>query len=101
MLSLTQAQAELLAFIQSRIAADGIAPSFEEMRQHLGLRSKSGVHRMVEALEERGRIARMHNRARAIEIVDRPPDRAPLTYFSSNELVAELARRSGVNRHAA
>lgn len=98
-MSLTFAQAELLAFIE-RFQADnhGVSPSFEEMKQAVGLQSKSGVHRLNEALEERGRIVRRHNRARAIEILDQPLDRPALSGFSSRELVAELARRGSVKR---
>jgi repressor LexA len=101
-MSLTRAQAELLAFIERFQAENnGVSPSFDEMRQELGLGSKSGVHRLIEALEERGRIARQHNRARAIEILAEPPPREPLTFYSSRELIAELARRGDANRMAA
>lgn len=69
-MGLTKAQAELLRFIDQHISAnDGIPPSFEEMKEAIGLKSKSGVHRLITALEERGKIARMPNRARAIEVV--------------------------------
>lgn len=102
MMSLTRAQAELLAFIQRFQEENyGVSPSFEEMKQALGLASKSGVHRLIEALEERGRIIRRHNRARAIEVLETPTEHPPLAYFSSSELIAELARRSEVCRKAA
>ena len=101
-MSLTRAQAELLDFI-GRFQAEnnGVSPSFEEMKQELGLKSKSGVHRLIEALEERGRICRGHYRARAIDILSEPPPREALTYYSTRELVAELARRGEANRLAA
>lgn len=69
MLSLTADQRQLKTFIADRIKTTGIAPSFDEMRDALGLKSKSGVHRLVLALEERGHIRRLPNRARAIEVV--------------------------------
>ena len=72
---LTQKQYELLLFIHRRTAESGFSPSFDEMREALGLRSKSGVHRLVSALEERGFIRRLANKARAIEVV-RLPDAA-------------------------
>lgn len=89
-LPLTQAQAELLAFIQRYTEENnGVAPSFEEMKQAIGLASKSGVHRLVQSLEERGRITRLRDRARCITVV---PDN-PLTDFPTTALIAELARR--------
>lgn len=69
---LTKKQLELLTFIDQRVARDGVPPSFDEMKEALGLRSKSGIHRLITALEERGFIRRLAHRARAIEIVKRP-----------------------------
>lgn len=69
---LTARQRQLLDFIRSYQAQHRITPSFVEMRDGLGLTSKSGVHRPVEALEERGCITRMRNRARAIEVAPDP-----------------------------
>lgn len=66
---LTERQAVLLSLIEDSIHANGSAPSFDEMASSLGLASKSGVHRLVSALEERGFIRRVPNRARAIEVV--------------------------------
>ncbi|MGF1607018.1 MAG: transcriptional repressor LexA [Rhodothalassiaceae bacterium] len=66
---LTAKQKQLLSFIQTRLDADGVSPSFDEMKEALGLKSKSGVHRLVKALEERGFIRRLPNRARALEVV--------------------------------
>lgn len=69
---LTKKQIQLLEFIQARLARDGVPPSFDEMKVALDLRSKSGIHRLVTALEERGFIRRLPHRARALEIVRLP-----------------------------
>ena len=69
---LTRKQIELLEFIQKRMARDGVPPSFDEMKVALDLRSKSGIHRLVTALEERGFIRRLPHRARALEILRLP-----------------------------
>ena len=69
---LTRKQLELLEFIQKRMDRDGVPPSFDEMKDALDLRSKSGIHRLITALEERGFIRRLAHRARAIEIVKLP-----------------------------
>ncbi|WP_286831525.1 MULTISPECIES: transcriptional repressor LexA [Kordiimonas] len=74
---LTAKQNQLLLFIQERLASSGVSPSFDEMKDALGLKSKSGVHRLINALEERGFIRRMANRARAIEILKTPDNAAP------------------------
>lgn len=66
---LTAKQHELLRFIQVRLQESGVSPSFEEMKDALDLRSKSGVHRLISALEERGFIRRLPNRARALEVL--------------------------------
>ena len=66
---LTQKQSELLAFLTSHMAEHDVPPSFDEMRDALGLASQSGIHRLVSGLEERGYIRRLANRARAIEIL--------------------------------
>ncbi len=71
---LTAKQHELIRFIQQRLEETGISPSFEEMKEALDLRSKSGVHRLISALEERGFIRRLPNRARALEVVKLPED---------------------------
>ncbi|MAF29047.1 MAG: repressor LexA [Croceicoccus sp.] len=71
---LTRKQHELLLFIQQRLEESGISPSFEEMKEALDLKSKSGVHRLISALEERGFIRRLPNRARALEIIRQPDD---------------------------
>jgi repressor LexA len=69
---LTAKQYELLQFIQRRLEETGISPSFEEMKEALDLKSKSGVHRLISALEERGFIRRLPNRARALEVMRQP-----------------------------
>lgn len=69
---LTRKQIELLDFIRTRIDADGVPPSFDEMKAALDLKSKSGIHRLITALEERGFIRRMAHRARALEILKLP-----------------------------
>jgi len=69
---LTSKQIELLALIKQRLEAEGVPPSFEEMKDALDLRSKSGVHRLITALEERGFIRRLPHRARALEILRLP-----------------------------
>jgi len=69
---LTRKQHDLLSFIQTRLDDSGISPSFEEMKEALDLKSKSGVHRLISALEERGFIRRLPNRARALEVIREP-----------------------------
>lgn len=69
---LTAKQHQLLLFINQRLIDTGVSPSFDEMKDALGLKSKSGVHRLINALEERGFIRRMANRARALEVLKLP-----------------------------
>ena len=69
---LTKKQLDLLQFIHTRVQRDGVPPSFDEMKEALDLRSKSGIHRLISALEERGFIRRLAHRARALEIVKLP-----------------------------
>jgi len=69
---LTKKQLDLLKFIHGRIQRDGVPPSFDEMKDALDLRSKSGIHRLITALEERGFIQRLAHKARALEIVKLP-----------------------------
>ena len=105
---LTRKQLDLLDFINKRLQRDGVPPSFDEMKEALDLRSKSGIHRLITALEERGFIRRLAHKARAIEIVklpdalggpkgftprviegdksDRPPKAQPLESLSAVEL---------------
>lgn len=74
---LTAKQHELIRFIHQRLEETGISPSFEEMKEALDLKSKSGVHRLISALEERGFIRRLPNRARALEVIKQPEDATP------------------------
>ncbi|MFC3099533.1 transcriptional repressor LexA [Altererythrobacter lauratis] len=88
---LTAKQRELLVFIQRKLEETGISPSFEEMKEALDLKSKSGVHRLISALEERGFIRRLANRARALEVLKQPDDvsatRAPRMRAAANDAV--------------
>ena len=89
---LTRKQHELIRFIQVRLEESGVSPSFEEMKEALDLKSKSGVHRLISALEERGFIRRLPNRARALEVIRQPEDvstRAP-TVANSNAAAAVI-----------
>ena len=74
---LTSKQRELLLFIHERIKQDGVSPSFDEMKEALNLASKSGIHRLITALEERGFIKRLANRARALEVLKLPDSATP------------------------
>ena len=76
---LTAKQHELLMFINDRLGETGVSPSFDEMREALDLKSKSGVHRLISALEERGFIRRLPNRARALEVTKLPEVRTTAT----------------------
>jgi repressor LexA len=71
---LTHKQRELLNFIEARVKKDGVAPSFDEMREAVNLKSKSGIHRLITALEERGFIRRLPHRARALEVCHNPTE---------------------------
>src|SRR5579872_6297215 len=71
---LTKKQHELLMFINQRLSATGVSPSFDEMKDALNLRSKSGIHRLISGLEERGFIRRLAHRARALEVVKLPEE---------------------------
>jgi repressor LexA len=73
---LTRKQHELLRFIHERLRESGIPPSFDEMKEALDLKSKSGIHRLITALEERGFIRRLPNRARALEVIRLPESTA-------------------------
>jgi len=91
---LTRKQHELIRFIQERLEETGVSPSFEEMKEALDLKSKSGVHRLISALEERGFIRRLPNRARALEVLRQPDDvtsKAPLrTAANTNTALTSL-----------
>lgn len=92
---LTAKQHELIRFIQQRLEETGVSPSFEEMKEALDLKSKSGVHRLISALEERGFIRRLPNRARALEVIRQPEDatpapRASVTMPAKNDVVVPM-----------
>jgi repressor LexA len=98
---LTRKQYELLVYVNDRLKETGIPPSFDEMKDALDLRSKSGIHRLIKALEERGFIRRLPNRARAIEVVKLPETlqraaapaaAAPRRGFSPNVIEGNLGR---------
>jgi len=84
---LTAKQHELLHFIQERLDASGISPSFEEMKEALGLKSKSGIHRLISALEERGFLRRLPNRARALEVLRVPEAAKPVVRNDRDNIV--------------
>lgn len=81
---LTAKQHELIRFIQQRLEETGISPSFEEMKEALDLKSKSGVHRLISALEERGFLRRLPNRARALEVIRQPENSVPARGSTDN-----------------
>lgn len=91
---LTKQQLKLLTLIRDRLEIDGVSPSYDEMKDALSLKSKSGIHRLICALEERGYLHRLPNRARALEIVKFPEQKSPPVYkeFIENavEAVSEL-----------
>jgi repressor LexA len=89
---LTRKQHELIRFIQTRLEESGVSPSFEEMKEALDLKSKSGVHRLISALEERGFIRRLPNRARALEVLKQPEDVTSKAPVRSADNVVPLKR---------
>jgi repressor LexA len=88
---LTVKQHELLNFIHERLAKTGVSPSFDEMREALDLKSKSGVHRLISALEERQFIRRLPNRARALEVVRMPDVAVPAATLAPRPIVPAAA----------
>ncbi len=101
---LTAKQHELLLFIHERLAETGVSPSFEEMKEALDLKSKSGVHRLIGALEERQFLRRLPNRARALEVVRLPEDAAPkgrsqaAAQAAVTDIATARARRSPLSK---
>ena len=96
---LTRKQHELLSFIDKHLKQTGFSPSFEEMKDALHLKSKSGIHRLISALEERGFLGRRHHRARALEVLRLPDDLAPRaeaeasSNFSPNVIRGDFSAR--------
>lgn len=88
---LTKKQHELLMFINQRLAATGVAPSFDEMKDALNLRSKSGIHRLISGLEERGFIRRLPHRARALEVTRLPEESAAPSHAALGNATASNA----------
>ena len=91
---LTKKQAELLTFLKTATADTDICPSFDEMREALNLKSKSGIHRLISGLEERGYIRRLPNKARSIEILQ--PSTAPAIPIAA-QIAQKVAAQVDVN----
>ena len=89
---LTRKQYELLVYIDRHLKQTGFSPSFEEMKDALNLKSKSGIHRLISALEERGYLARRHHRARALDILRLPDNMQPRETPATAPLEAEAAQ---------
>ncbi|MCH6566933.1 MAG: transcriptional repressor LexA [Nitrospinae bacterium] len=102
---LTRKQYDLLMFIHKRVQRDGVSPSFDEMKEALDLRSKSGIHRLITALEERGFIHRLAHRARAVEIIRLPENvedtRPNRGGFRPSVIEGDLARGDSFGRTTA
>jgi repressor LexA len=93
---LTRKQHELLTYIHGRLGETGVSPSFEEMKDALELKSKSGVHRLISALEERGFIRRLANRARALEILRMPEAKAGIASAPKGPITPPQAANDSV-----
>jgi repressor LexA len=102
---LTRKQYDLLMFIHKRVQRDGVSPSFDEMKEALDLRSKSGIHRLITALEERGFIRRLAHRARAVEIIRLPENvedtRPNRGGFRPSVIEGDLAQQDSFGRTSA
>jgi repressor LexA len=98
---LTKKQSELLRFIHERLKETGVPPSFDEMKDALDLRSKSGIHRLIMALEERGFIRRLPNRARALEVLRLPESSTPATARSGRSAFGVIEGNLGKARAGA
>ena len=86
---LTKKQKNLLLFINKKLRSSGVSPSYEEMKESLNLKSKSGIHRLISALEERGFIKRLADKARALEVVKLPET------ASANDIYEVVKKHSG------
>ncbi|MBI1327173.1 MAG: transcriptional repressor LexA [Alphaproteobacteria bacterium] len=91
---LTEKQRDLLLYIDAHLRENGVSPSFDEMKEALGLKSKSGIHRLISALEERGYLERLHNRARALEVRKLPENTSGASSAKSNN-VTPFAPKAG------
>lgn len=97
---LTKKQYELLLFINERLKETGVSPSFDEMKEALNLKSKSGIHRLITALEERGFIKRLAHRARALEVVKLPDTMASSMSAPTRARAAALAPQAANDDNA-
>lgn len=95
---LTRKQHDLICFINDRLTETGVSPSFEEMKDALTLKSKSGVHRLISALEERGFIRRLPNRARALEVTRMPEREGRVPVAANDRPVSVTARAAEAKR---
>ncbi len=98
---LTKKQCELLLFLEKRIALSGVTPSFEEMKNKVGLKSKSGIHRLISALEDRGFIRKLPFKARAIEILKLPNIRSKSSDNKNDKLDNHIVELPVIGRIAA
>ncbi len=98
---LTKKQHELLLFLEERISQSGVTPSFEEMKNKVGLKSKSGIHRLISALEDRGFIKKLPFKARAIEIIKSPNIKSKSPDHKPNTLDKQVVELPVVGRIAA
>jgi repressor LexA len=94
---LTKKQHQLLMFIHERMQSDGVAPSFDEMKEALDLKSKSGIHRLITALEERGFLRRLPHRARALEIMKLPDNAEPSLPVAANVISGAFTDKAPAN----
>ena len=98
---LTKKQHELLLFLEERISQSGVTPSFEEMKKKVGLKSKSGIHRLISALEDRGFIKKLPFKARAIEIIKSPNTKSKFSGHNPDTLDKQVVELPVVGRIAA
>ena len=98
---LTKKQHELLLFLEERISQSGVTPSFEEMKKKVGLKSKSGIHRLISALEDRGFIKKLPFKARAIEIIKSPNTKSKSSDHNPDTLDKKVVELPVVGRIAA
>ncbi len=98
---LTKKQHKLFLFLEERISQSGVTPSFEEMKKKVGLKSKSGIHRLISALEDRGFIKKLPFKARAIEILKSPNIKSQPSDYKPDTLVKQVVELPVVGRIAA
>ena len=93
---LTKKQKNLLIFINKKIRSSGISPSYEEMKNSLNLKSKSGIHRLISALEERGFVKRLAHKARALEVVKLPENASANDIFNTLATTLRIFYRTSI-----